>query len=1202
MNVENLPPQIDLLRSSSSNDVLGSDIRPHGSSTSPRATAASEQLRLLKTTVINSQPQDFIVTKGQTYRVNRSPLGISMRGKKTHLNGDLTQFSSSPTDSAETAKIKMLLKALDEANRKICDQNNDIQTLQHNEAKYQKRINSLETKCGEELTIFPDVLAIPTAGPLSRGDSNSSSTPSEDSKCGDTPSRHRNKLQNALRNEKELKVRTFSPALSHLHPYDYEISDSKLRSYSEDTSDSLFGTPLMSNQSTPSSVEDQINLLRSSHDVVLPADVSEEDGGRTDIDHSPIKTDPEVHLDNMIMMDNALKDSGPTKMRIPSSKSALAARLGMSAKDRRSKDRDHSRSNINSNNSNIRKLKSSPHLAVESAVNDSSGIAPYVWLRPEPDAVSQACTLFIAHDNPQLGKTIADAISEGMELMIESKSQDKKIAFVLAKIVYSGPVEKVLISEGTSTSAASKTLPRGSQCLVCKDLRAFDFELSRDCETRVKGVIAEVNMCKEHLPERCTIDISTKSKLMTFFRSCDARVDVILAPHHTQTWYPYWEYGSEPSAAVANGTQPGVGARKMAPQFRSKGIGYLRLGDDMSRFGTSFLSCDGFDTFMDEGKGGVEEKQSSTSYLQPGAGQDPLLGRHNQGGTSSQSGTDSVEVTQICTDQQLSEVVSSLQLSDFKWSERVACISKICDYLTKQSSLESEAAVTIEDVAKCLIHQLLSQKNPLVLKEATRCTGIVGLHFSKQKIDREANTFAETWNDLFIMCVHNLRHANRGVSEAAKASLSGLVGSSVVNLNTVGANMKDLIAGPLRPGSTNHMVVNAPNTARVLQWTAAILEDYTKRICQSKSHAAEVQVVTFTGICTCESPHGYTYTNHDLEINPIVAIAHGVVPLLNNKDVSVREAAVTVSAQLFSLDILHCGRVQKFNLNTHSVSESLEDLDPSVAGSLLPLPRDIDSLMQALSDKCADLLESFVEKKLQAKVAQRSIEYVNKLYSNNKNKMSNSDVSQDNGSPSTTGESPPTGVLKKSLSNLNNTKHKRQRKIRRTSSSNSAPDEGSHGPPSSTQTDPLADMLFEVNLSLKSPPNDDDSWQRFATISRESPDFFASMRSTAKRENMSVGTLLGRVLPFTEETSSNDQSKVQSSGEDSGLFDIPEMKVLRASAIAIRSMIRVKMADENDFKQAEDVMKQLVSFTAAVDLRAGATEKTSMQVLESLKL
>lgn len=87
-------------------------------------------------------------------------------------------------------------------------------------------------------------------------------------------------------------------------------------------------------------------------------------------------------------------------------------------------------------------------------------------------------------------------------------------------------------------------------------------------------------------------------------------------------------------------------------------------------------------------------------------------------------------------------------------------------------------------------------------------------------------------------------------------------------------------------------------------------------------------------------------------------------------------------------------------------------------------------------------------------------------------------------------------------------------------------------------------------------------------MTHASADFFTSMRSIAQRENMAVGTLLGKVLPFTEETSSNDQSKVNREvALADAMLNIPEMLALRASAVDIRSMIRVKMADENDFKQ-----------------------------------
>lgn len=44
-----------------------------------------------------------------------------------------------------------------------------------------------------------------------------------------------------------------------------------------------------------------------------------------------------------------------------------------------------------------------------------------------------------------------------------------------------------------------------------------------------------------------------------------------------------------------------VGTRKMAPQFRSQGIGYIRLGDDFSMYGVAFLSVDAGNTFLDYG-------------------------------------------------------------------------------------------------------------------------------------------------------------------------------------------------------------------------------------------------------------------------------------------------------------------------------------------------------------------------------------------------------------------------------------------------------------------------------------------------------------------------------------------------------------------------------------------------------------------------
>jgi hypothetical protein len=84
--------------------------------------------------------------------------------------------------------------------------------------------------------------------------------------------------------------------------------------------------------------------------------------------------------------------------------------------------------------------------------------------------------------------------------------------------------------------------------------------------------------------------------LRELLKPCVAHVDVILDPYHTSLqWFPYWE-----------------GARRMAPQFRSKGIGYLRLGDDMSQYGAAFLSLDAGHTYLDGGATSIVSTTAAT--------------------------------------------------------------------------------------------------------------------------------------------------------------------------------------------------------------------------------------------------------------------------------------------------------------------------------------------------------------------------------------------------------------------------------------------------------------------------------------------------------------------------------------------------------------------------------------------------------------
>ena len=103
------------------------------------------------------------------------------------------------------------------------------------------------------------------------------------------------------------------------------------------------------------------------------------------------------------------------------------------------------------------------------------------------------------------------------------------------------------------------------------------------------------------------------------------------------------------------------------------------------------------------------------------------------------------------------------------------------------------------------------------------------------------------------------------------------------------------------------------------------------------------------------------------------------------------------------------------------------------------------------------------------------------------------------------------------------------------------------------------------------------------------------MRSVAKRNDLSLGALLNKVLPFDEDTPSNDQSAVNNSARD---LESAELKELRSSAVAIRSLIRVKMADENDFNQvlhATNLWRYLVTH---VFCQGGICNESAVILLE----
>ena len=77
---------------------------------------------------------------------------------------------------------------------------------------------------------------------------------------------------------------------------------------------------------------------------------------------------------------------------------------------------------------------------------------------------------------------------------------------------------------------------------------------------------------------------------------------------------------------------------------------------------------------------------------------------------------------------------------------------------------------------------------------------------------------------------------------------------------------------------------------------------------------------------------------------------------------------------------------------------------------------------------------------------------------------------------------------------------------------------------------------------------------------------------TAKKMSMTRGALCRLVMPFGIDTDANDQSNITENNQ-SVLNGSDELKRLRSEGIKVRKLLRIKLADENDLKQAEDALR-----------------------------
>ena len=189
--------------------------------------------------------------------------------------------------------------------------------------------------------------------------------------------------------------------------------------------------------------------------------------------------------------------------------------------------------------------------------------------------------LWIAHDNPQLGDKIMYSGPRRMECMLETKEPGKKdcVRIIIGDIDYSGKA----LNSGIGNVHGVES-EQGAECIRIRNARGYYV----DHNQVANRLSRDKSIYEFQLGDDSAHVLTGKNASKTvreFFKDCNGAIDVILDPQRDAGgWYPQKEARS--------------GGRKIAPQFRSKGVGYIRLGDDMSENGLAFLSVNACSTFL----------------------------------------------------------------------------------------------------------------------------------------------------------------------------------------------------------------------------------------------------------------------------------------------------------------------------------------------------------------------------------------------------------------------------------------------------------------------------------------------------------------------------------------------------------------------------------------------------------------------------
>eukprot|EP00571_Detonula_confervacea_P011514 CAMPEP_0172306562 /NCGR_PEP_ID=MMETSP1058-20130122/7615_1 /TAXON_ID=83371 /ORGANISM="Detonula confervacea, Strain CCMP 353" /LENGTH=943 /DNA_ID=CAMNT_0013018491 /DNA_START=223 /DNA_END=3054 /DNA_ORIENTATION=+ len=429
--------------------------------------------------------------------------------------------------------------------------------------------------------------------------------------------------------------------------------------------------------------------------------------------------------------------------------------------------------------------------------------------------------LWITHDNPQLGDKIVYSGPRRMVCMLETKEPGKKncVRIVIGDIDFSGKVKHAGIGnvDGCENEVGTECIRMRNVKGYCVDQKQVATRLSRD-----KSII-EFQLRDENA--QLLTGKSASKSVGDFFKGCNGAIDVILDPQEDSGgWYPQRE--------ACNG------GRKIAPQFRSKGVGYIRLGDDMSENGLAFLSSTACLTFLSSvsssmkgppPKKALPPTAKSSSKKREGSEKSGKTNsfRQQQPSQQCESDDDSSDDESVEEVQKVAEVLKDLQSPEMqsskKWKDRAELLSLLGKGASKQDGQHSRSA------ALNVIQDTLGAKNGNVhvIRSSLIAAGMIGVAMGGE-LGAQIS-----WKTIMIETLKLLKSKQCGsVAKTVLAQLHGrcftLANSMECVSHVLGAGKLSASAGKgkqsLSAPKPRNASANGGNSIEVIEWLAETTE------------------------------------------------------------------------------------------------------------------------------------------------------------------------------------------------------------------------------------------------------------------------------------------------------------------------------------------------------------------------------------------